>query len=116
MPDLTNVEDPLKQTSKRVERVYIVLVGSAALVTLIVSIGLMFVIGGGPRHLVGRLVIAVAALVVLGWLDTHASFLAKRHRPLLAPDPPGYRRFVVWSSLGMLAATVLLLGLAWYLP
>lgn len=116
MPDLSNLQDALKQTSQRVERVYIVFVGSAALVTVVISIGLLFVIGGGPGHLVGRLVVAVAAILVLGWLETHASFLAKRHRPLLAPDPPRYRRFVVWSSLGMLAATVLLLGLAWYLP
>jgi hypothetical protein len=49
-------------------------------------------------------------------VDTQATRLAQRRRPLLAPDPPGYRRFVIWTSLGLLTTTCLLLGLAWYLP
>jgi hypothetical protein len=84
--------------------------------TIVFSVGLMFAIGGGRAHLAGRLTVAVAALFVLGALDTQAGRLAARRRPLLAPDPPGYRRYVVWSALGLLIAAALLLGLAWYLP
>lgn len=84
--------------------------------TLIFAIGLMFAIGGGPEHLGGRMVVAVAAWLFLGWLDTHATRLAKRRESLLGPDSPGYRRFIVWSSLGLLLSAALLLGLAWYLP
>lgn len=83
---------------------------------LIFSVGVMFAIGGGREHLADRLIIATAALLLLGWLDTQATRLARRRQPLLAPDTAGYRRFAVWSSLGFLLAAVLLLGLAWFLP
>jgi hypothetical protein len=93
-----------------------VLLGVMAGFTIIFGVVLMVAIGGGRTHLADRLTVAVAALLVLGALDTQATRLAQRRRPLLAPDPPGYRRFVVWSALGLLAVAVLLLGLAWYLP
>jgi hypothetical protein len=83
---------------------------------VIFSAGLMFAIGGGRSHLAGRLTVAIAALVFLGWLDTQATRLARRREPLLAPNSPGYQRFVVWSALGLLLAAALLLGLAWLLP
>jgi hypothetical protein len=83
---------------------------------LIFSVGLMFAIGGGRNHLAGRLTVATAALLLLGWLDTQATRIARRRQPLLAPDTAGYRRFAVWSSFGLLLASALLLGLAWFLP
>jgi len=92
------------------------LLAFAAGFVIILSVGLMFALGGGRDRLAGRLVIAVAALLFLGWLDTHATRLARRRQPLLAPDTADYRRFVVWSASGLLLATILLLGLAWYLP
>jgi hypothetical protein len=92
------------------------LLAFAAGFTVIFSAGLMVALGGGRAHLAGRLGIALAALLALGAIDSGATRLAKRHRPLLAPDPPGYRRFVVWSALGLLVVAVLLLGLAWFLP
>lgn len=83
---------------------------------LMFSVGLMFAIGGGRNHLAGRLTVAIAALLLLGWLDTQATRIAKRRQPVLAPYTAGYRRLAVWSSLGLLLASALLLGLAWYLP
>ncbi|MDQ2669494.1 MAG: hypothetical protein M3Y31_02595 [Gemmatimonadota bacterium] len=83
---------------------------------VVLAIGLMASLGGGREHLAGRLVIAIAAVLLLGWLDTYATRHAQRDRPLLAPDPPSYRRFAVWSSLAWFAATALLLGVACHLP
>jgi hypothetical protein len=83
---------------------------------LVFSVGLMFAIGGGRNHLPGRLTVAIAALLLLGWLDTQATRIAKRRQPVLAPYTAGYRRFEVWSSFGLLLASALLLGLAWFLP
>jgi hypothetical protein len=83
---------------------------------LVFAIGLMFALGGGPSRLPGRLAIAVAALLLLGWLDGMATRLARSRESLLGPDSPGYRRFVVWSAAGLATAAVLLLGLAWYMP
>ncbi|MDQ3209445.1 MAG: hypothetical protein M3Q37_12685 [Gemmatimonadota bacterium] len=83
---------------------------------LIFSVGLIFAIGGGREHWPGRLTVAIAALLLLGWLDTQATRLARRREPLLGPNTAGYSRFLVWSSLGLCLAAVLLFGLAWFLP
>jgi hypothetical protein len=112
--------EPLLRTldtaSRATERVLGALLAFAAGFVLVFSVGLMFAIGGGPELLKGRWILAIAALFILGGLDTQATRLARRRQPLLAPDTAGYRRFLVWSSLGLLLAAVLLLGLAWFLP
>ena len=83
---------------------------------LLAGVGLMFAVGGGRGHLPGRLTVAIVALLLLGWLDTQATFLAKRRLPLLATTSVEYRRFVVASVLGFFGAAAVLLGVAWYLP
>jgi hypothetical protein len=106
----------LDTASRATEGLLGVLLAFAAGFVLIFSVGVMFAIGGGPELLKDRLIIATAALLLLGGLDTQATRLARRRQPLLAPDTAGYRRFLVWSSLGLLLAAVLLLSLAWFLP
>ncbi len=112
--------EPLLRTldtaSRVTEGLLGVLLACAAGFALVFGVGLMFAIGGGPELLKDRLIVAIAALLILGGLDTQATRLARRRQPLLAPDTAGYRRFLVWSSLGLLLAAVLLLGLAWFLP
>jgi hypothetical protein len=93
-----------------------VLLAFGAGFVLIFSVGVMFAIGGGPELLKDRLIVATAALLILGGLDTQATRVAGRRQPLLAPYTAGYRRFLVSSSLGLLLAAVLLLSLAWFLP
>lgn len=106
----------LDTASRATERLLGVLLAFVAGFVLIFSVGLMFAIGGGREHLAGRLIVATAAFLLLGGLDTQATRLARRRQPLLGPDSPAYRRFVVWSASGLLLATALLFGLAWYLP
>jgi hypothetical protein len=112
--------EPLLRTldtaSRATEGLLGVLLAFAAGFVLVFSVGLMFAIGGGAELLKGRLILAIVALLLLGGLDTQATRLARRRQPLLAPDSAGYRRFAVWSSVGLLLAAVLLLGLAWFLP
>ena len=105
----------LDTASRATERLLGMLLAFIAAFTLIFSVGVMFAMGGGPELLKGRLAVAIAALFLLGWLDTQATRLARRRQPLLAPDTAGYRRFAVLSSLGLLLAEVLLLGLASFL-
>jgi hypothetical protein len=111
--------EPLLRTldtvSRATEGPFGMLLAFVAGFVLIFSVGLMFAIGGEPEHLKGRLIVAITALLLLGWLDTHATRLARRREPLLAPYSAGYRRFVVWSSSGLLLATALLFGLAIFL-
>ena len=112
--------EPLLRTldtaSRATERLLGVLLAFIAGFILIFSVGVMFAIGGGPELLKGRLAVAIAALLLLGRLDTQATRLARRRQPLLAPDTAGYRRFAVLSSLGLFLAAVILLSLAWFLP
>ena len=119
-PSELHGNEPLLRTldtvSRATEGPFGILLAFVAGFVLIFSVGLMFAIGGEPEHLKGRLTVAIAALLLLGWLDTHATRLARRREPLLAPYSAGYRRFVVWSSSGLLLATALLFGLAFFLP
>jgi hypothetical protein len=119
-PDELRGNDPLVQTLETTSRaaggLLGVMLAFLAGFTLMFSAGLMFAIGGGPSHLAGRFYIAIVALLFLGWLDTQATRLARRRESLLGPDSAGYRRFVVWSAVGLFGTAVLLLGLAWFLP
>ena len=105
----------MARLARGMERWLWLMLGFAAGFVLIFAVGLMLAMGGGRAHLAGRLIIAVAALVALAGVDTAATRLAQHRRPVLAPDPPWYRRFVVWSSIGMLVVAVVLLGMAWFL-
>ena len=93
-----------------------VLLAFIASFTLVFSAGLIFAIGGGQSHLAGRLTVAIPALLLLGWLDTQATRLARRREPLLGPYSAGYRRYTLLSAFGLFVAAALLLGLALFLP
>jgi hypothetical protein len=118
-PDEPHGNEPLVQTLETAGRaaggLLGVMLAFLAGFTLVFSVGLMFAIGGGRSHLAGRLYVAIIALLFLGWLDTQATRLARRGEPILGPDSAGYRRFVVWSAIGLFGSAVLLLGLAWFL-
>ena len=98
------------------ERVLFAVLAAAGVLTVVLGLVIIVDIGGGRGKLADRLIIAVVACVILGGLDTQATRLVRRRRPLLAPDPPWYRRFVVFSSLGVLGAAAVLLGTALWLP
>ena len=119
-PDEPHGNEPLVRTLETAGRaaggLLGVMLAFLAGFTLVFSVGLMFAIGGGRSHLAGRLYVAIIALLFLGWLDTQATRLARRREPILGPDSAGYRRFVVWSAIGLFGSAVLLLGLAWFLP
>jgi hypothetical protein len=119
-PDEMHGDEPLVRTLETTSRaaggLLGVMLAFLAGFTLMFSVGLMFAIGGGRSHLAGRLYVAIIALLFLGWLDTQATRLARRREPILGPDSAGYRRFVVWSAIGLFGSAVLLLGLAWFLP
>ena len=106
----------LERQVAELDRLMLVFLLSAAIATVLLGIFLMTTIGGGRAHLPGRLAVAVGALIVLGGVDGHATKLMNRRRPLVAPDTPGFRRFVVFSVIGYMTAAAVLLGVAWLLP
>ncbi|HEU4829348.1 MAG TPA: hypothetical protein VFT04_09135 [Gemmatimonadales bacterium] len=105
----------MKRLTDRMELSLQMVHAFAAAFTIAFGVGLMFAIGRGREHLAGRLLVAIVACAALGGIDTAATRLAQRRRPLLAPDPPAYRRFAVWTAVGSLGAWVLLLATAWLL-
>jgi hypothetical protein len=102
--------------TRRAERVMTLFLALVAVATTILGMVIMFDIGGGRDRLGSRLMIAVPAVIILGAIDTQVTRVAQRRRPLLAPDPPEYRRLILRSTLGVLAACALLLALALFLP
>lgn len=113
---LDNEADQYRRYARAAEKLLFGILAVAALATVVLAVVIMIDIGGGRSNLADRLVIAVVAVVILGGLDTQATRLVNRRRPLLAPDPRWYRRFIVWSSLGVLTTSGMLLAAAWYLP
>lgn len=85
---------------------------SGAAAAILLGLFLMTTVGRGREHLGGRLAVAAAAILLLGLIDGHANRLMNRKRPLMAPDPPGYRRFAIWSSIAFFVPATLLLGMA----
>lgn len=82
----------------------------------VLGLMLMVALGGGKGHLSGRLMLAVATLLLLGWIDGMATRMVRRREAPLGPHSPSYRRFIRWSAAALATAAVVLLGVAWYLP
>lgn len=105
-------EDVLARHAKAADHTLRMVLAFVAGFAVVVGVGLMLALGGGQAHLAGRLAIALLTLLFLGWLDG----LAGRRRAMLAPRSAEYRRFRLWSLVGLGGAAALLLGLAWFLP
>jgi len=116
MDPLEDETDQYRRYARTAERVLFGILALAAIATVVLAVVIMIDIGVGRSNLADRLVIAVVAVMILGGLDTQATRLVHRRRPLLSPDPSWYRRFIVWSSLGWLATSAVLLAIGWYLP
>ena len=117
------LDDPGDQALKQLERHANILhrflgifLACVAGLTFVMGIVIMLSIGGGKSNLANRLIVAVGALSILGAIDTQATRLANRRRPILASDPPSYRRFLLSSAAAFLSAAVILLGVAVLLP
>jgi hypothetical protein len=115
MPDPAE-DHRLERSSQSTERFLIVFLASAAIAVLLLGIFLMFWVGGGRSHLPARIAVASASILMLSLIDGHATKLANRRRPLLAADPPWYRRFVTTSSVAFFGAAAVLVGVAVFLP
>ena len=109
-------DDRLERASQSTERFLIMFLAFAAVAVLLLGVVLMLTVGGGRSHLPARIAVAVASILTLSLIDGHATKLANRRRPLLATDPPWYRRFVTTSSIAFFGAAAILIGVAIFLP
>jgi hypothetical protein len=104
----------LDRTGRSVERGIQVLLGVIAVVILAGAIFLLLKMDGSQTK--ERLYVAIAALVVLGAVDSQVERLVKRRVPFSLETTVGERRYSRVSLVLMLVAAVVLIGLALLLP
>jgi hypothetical protein len=105
----------LDRTGRSLERVIQVLLGIVAVVILPGAVFLMLKMDGGSRTQ-QRLYVAIAALVVLGAVDSQVQRLVRRRVPFSLQTTVEERRYNGVSLVLMLVAAVVLIGLALLLP
>jgi hypothetical protein len=114
--DAPALRHPLDQLSLALDTLLRILLGIVAVAIMAGAVVMMVSIDGGPGSQGGRWYVAVAALLLLGAVDSQYAWLLRRREPLSLTESPGYRRYRIGSLLLLLAAAVVLLGLAWLLP
>jgi hypothetical protein len=104
----------LDHTRSSMERVLRVFLGVFFVSILGGAVFLMLQLDSGHRQV--RLYVAIAALLLLGTLDTQVERLLRRRTPFSIAPTEAERRYSGLSLLVLLAAAVVLIGLAWLLP
>ena len=104
----------LDRTGRSLEHVIQIFLGFAAVATLAGAIFLLFKMDGSQTK--ERLYVAIAALVILGGVDSQVERLVKRRVPFSLETTVGERRYSRVSVVLMLVAAVMLFGLALLLP
>ena len=108
---------PLDQVVRMLERGLSILLGLVAIAILASAVFLMVKMDGGSRSQGGRFYVAIAALMLLGAVDSQYGRLVSRRMPLFSlKTTVEERQYRVVSLLLLLGSAVLLIGLAWLLP
>ena len=106
-----NTSRALDKTGHPIERVIQVLLGIVAVVILAGAVFLMF-----RSRIQERIYVAIAALLVLGAVDSQVRQLVNRRIPFSLETTAKERRYSWVSLVLMLSAAVVLIGLALLLP
>jgi hypothetical protein len=106
----------LGQTANALDTFLRILLGIVSVATVGGAIFLMLKMDGGSRSQGGRFYVAIAALVILGAVDSQFRKLVVRRAPFSLGTTEAESRYAMISLLLMLLSAVLLIGLAWYLP
>jgi len=93
-----------------------ILLGIVSLAILAGAIFLMVKLDSGSRSQGGRFYVAIAALVILGAVDSQFRQLIERRAPFSIATTETESRYAMVSLLLMLISTVVLFGAAWFLP
>lgn len=105
----------LDKTGRTLERVVNVLLGIVVVVVVPGAVFLMLKMDGGSRTQ-ERLYVAIAALVILGAVDTQVQRMVRRRVPFSLETTVAERRYTGVSVVLMLVAALVLIGLALLLP
>ena len=105
-----------EQTANTLETLLRLLLGAVSFATVAGAIFLMLKIDGGSRSQGGRFYVAMAALVILGAVDSEFRKLVARHAPFSIGTTEAESRYALVSLLLLLLSAVVLFGAAWFLP
>ena len=94
-------------------RIFLVIV---AIATVAGAIFLMLKMDSGSRSQGGRFYVAIAALVILGAVESQFRKLVERRAPFSLTTTDAERRYALICLLLLLLSAVVLFGVAWLLP
>jgi len=106
----------LSQTANTLETFLRMLLGIISVATVAGAIFLMLKLDSGSRSQGGRFYVAIAALVILGAVDSQFRKLVARRAPFSLTTTEAESRYALISLLLLLITAVVLFGAAWLLP
>jgi hypothetical protein len=106
----------LERTANTLDIFLRLLLSIVSVATVAGAIFLMLKMDSGSRSQGGRFYVAIAALVILGAVDSQFRKLVVRRAPFSLGTTEAESRYAMVSLLLMLLSAVLLIGLAWFLP
>ena len=106
----------LSQTANTLETFLRMLLGIVTVATVAGAIFLMLKLDSGSRSQGGRFYVAIAALVILGAVDSQFRKLVVRRAPFSLTTTEAESRYALISLLLLLITAVVLFGAAWLLP
>lgn len=112
----TPIIKALDQTANALETLLRLLLAAVSFATVAGAIFLMLKMDGGSRSQGGRFYIAIAALVILGAVDSSFRKLVIRRAPFSFGTTEAESRYALISLLLLLLSAAVLFGAAWFLP
>jgi hypothetical protein len=106
----------LKQSADSLETLLRILLSVVAVATIAGAIFLMLKMDSSSRSQGGRFYIAIAALFILGAVDSQFRKLVERRAPFSIGTTEAESRDALISLLLLFVSAVVLFGAAWYLP
>lgn len=106
----------LSETANTLETFLRMLLGIVSVATVAGAIFLMLKLDSGSRSQGGRFYVAIAALVILGAVDSQFRKMVARRAPFSLGTTEAESRYALISLLVLLLSAVVLFGAAWLLP
>jgi hypothetical protein len=115
-PERESISTGLRRTANTLETFLRILLGFIAVATVAGAVFLMLKMDGGSRGQGGRFYVAIAALVILGAVDSQFRKLVERRAPFSFGTTEAESHYALISLLLLLVSAVILFGAAWLLP
>ena len=110
-----NDQHLLAGLTRILERVLLIFLSLFTVAILAGAVFLMLQMDGSSSSQGGRYYVAIAAILILGAIDSQFHRLVKRRIPLSLTTTPEERLYRMVSLLLLLFFAVVLIGLAWFL-